>query len=92
MAVTTDSVILADLKGSDPDPAKWAVVGDFFSSELYAIGVRENDSKWRGLINFILIKTYKEGEWGEIYNKRLGTDTKYYPSPPAGRWDMAVES
>jgi polar amino acid transport system substrate-binding protein len=88
VAVTTDSVILVGLKGSDPDPAKWAVVGDFFSSEPYAIGVRENDSEWRDFINFTLMKMYKEGEWEKIYNKWLGPDTNYY-LPPTG-WGIEL--
>ena len=29
-AATTDSVILVGLKGSDPEPEKWAIVGSFF--------------------------------------------------------------
>ena len=77
-AVTTDSVILVGLKGSDPEPLKWAIVGGFFSSEPYAIGVRENDSEWRDFINFTLIKMWREGDWLKIYDKWLGADTKYY--------------
>jgi polar amino acid transport system substrate-binding protein len=88
VAVTTDSVILVGLKGSDPDPAKWEVAGDFFSSEPYAIGVRENDSKWRDFVNFTLMKMYKEGEWEKIYTKWLGPETNYY-LPPTG-WGIEL--
>ncbi len=88
VAVTTDSVILVGLKGSDPDPTKWEVAGDFFSSEPYAIGVRENDSEWRDFVNFTLMKMYKEGEWEKVYNKWLGPDTNYY-LPPTD-WKMEI--
>jgi polar amino acid transport system substrate-binding protein len=88
VAVTTDSVILVGLRGSDPDPNKWAIVGDFFSSEPYAIGMRENDSKWRDFINFTLMKMWKEGKWDKIYNKWLGPDTKY--ALPRTDWKMEI--
>ncbi len=88
VAVTTDSVILVGLKGSDPDPAKWTVAGDFFSSEPYAIGMRENDSKWRDFINFTLMKMWKDGKWEENYNKWLGPDTKYFL--PQTDWKMEI--
>jgi polar amino acid transport system substrate-binding protein len=77
-AVTTDSVILVGLKGSDPEPAKWAIVGDFFSSEPYGMGVRENDSEWRDFVNFTLMKMWNEGDWYKVYEKWLGPDTNYY--------------
>ena len=77
-AVTTDSVILVGLKGSDPEPAKWAIVGEFFSSEPYGLGVRENDSEWRDFVNFTLMKMWNEGDWYKVYEKWLGPDTNYY--------------
>jgi polar amino acid transport system substrate-binding protein len=77
-AATTDSVILVGLKGSDPEPEKWAIVGSFFSSEPYGLGVRENDSEWRDFVNFTLMKMWNEGDWLKIYEKWLGPDTNYY--------------
>jgi polar amino acid transport system substrate-binding protein len=77
-AVTTDSVILVGLKGSDPEPEKWAIVGEFFSSEPYGLGVRENDSEFRDFVNFTLMKMWNEGDWFKIYEKWLGPDTNYY--------------
>lgn len=77
-AVTTDSVILVGLKGSDENPDDWEIVGDFFSIEPYGLGLPENDSEWRDFVNFTLIEMWREGEWQKLYYKWLGKNTNYY--------------
>lgn len=77
-AVTTDSVILVGLKGSDDNPGMWEITGDFFANEPYGIGVRENDSNFRDFVNRSLIEMWNDGTYLKIYNKWLGPDTKYY--------------
>ncbi|UZP67453.1 ABC transporter substrate-binding protein [Desulfovibrio mangrovi] len=77
-AVTTDSVILVGLKGSDPEPAKWSIVGDAISAEPYALGIAENDSDFRDFINKSLNDMWRSGEYKAVYDKWLGPDTKYY--------------
>ena len=77
-AVTTDSVILIGLKGSDDNPDMWEIAGDFFAKEPYGIGVRENDSNFRDFVNASLIEMWEDGTYLKIYNKWLGPDTKYY--------------
>jgi len=77
-AVTTDSVILVGLKGSDDNPDNWEIVGDFFAKEPYGIGVRENDSNFRDFVNRCLIEMWNDGTYKKIYDKWLGPDTKYY--------------
>ncbi|MBN2299144.1 MAG: ABC transporter substrate-binding protein [Deltaproteobacteria bacterium] len=77
-AVTTDSVILIGLKGSDDKPEMWEIVGDFFANEPYGIGVRENDSNFRDFVNRSLIEMWNDGTYKKIYDKWLGPDTKYY--------------
>jgi len=77
-AVTTDSVILVGLKGSDDNPDMWEIVGDFFAKEPYGIGVRENDSNFRDFVNASLIEMWEDGTYLKIYNKWLGPDTNYY--------------
>jgi len=77
-AVTTDSVILVGLKGSDDNPDMWKITGDFFAKEPYGIGVRENDSNFRDFVNKSLIEMWNDGTYMKIYNKWLGPDTKYY--------------
>ena len=77
-AVTTDSVILVGLKGSDDNPDMWEIAGDFFANEPYGIGVRENDSNFRDFVNASLIEMWEDGTYLKIYNKWLGPDTSYY--------------
>lgn len=77
-AVTTDEPILVGLKNSDPEPDKWDIVGDFIASEPYAIGMVENDSKFRDLVNKSLAEMWKSGAYKKSYDKWFGKDTKYY--------------
>jgi polar amino acid transport system substrate-binding protein len=75
-AWSTDSTIL--LGYAAKEPGKYELVGDFFSNEPYGIGVPENDSDWRDLINFTLQDMWKDGTYMEIYNKWYGPDTPYH--------------
>ena len=77
-AVTTDSVILIGLKGSDENPEKWEIVGDFFSREPYGIGMRENESNLRDFVNKSLMEMWNDGTYKKIYEKWLGPKTKFY--------------
>ena len=77
-AVTTDSTILLGLKNSDPNPDNWAIVGDFISSEPYGLGLPENDSKFRDLVNKSLQQMWTSGDYEKTYNKWFGPDTKFY--------------
>lgn len=73
-AVTTDSTILLGLKAGHSD---YQIVGKAFSSEPYAIGVRENDSKWRDAINFALMDMWRDGTYRKVYEKWFGEGSKY---------------
>jgi polar amino acid transport system substrate-binding protein len=73
-AVTTDSTILLGLKAGNP---AYEIVGKAFSAEPYAIGVRENDSKWRDTINFALMDMWKDGSYKKVYDKWFGDGSKY---------------
>ncbi|HEU6437859.1 MAG TPA: ABC transporter substrate-binding protein [Nitratidesulfovibrio sp.] len=77
-AVTTDSTILLGLRNSDPEPEKWEIVGDYIAAEPYGLGVAENDSKFRDLVNRTLVDLWNTGEYVKIYDKWFGKDTKYY--------------
>ncbi len=77
-AVTTDSTILLGLRNSDPEPEKWEIVGDYISPEPYGLGLAENDSKFRDLVNRTLVDLWNTGEYVKIYDKWFGKDTKYY--------------
>ena len=78
VAVTTDSTILLGLKNSAPDPSKWEIVGEYIAAEPYGLGIAENDSDFRDLINKTLNDLWRSGEYQKIYNKWFGKDTNYY--------------
>jgi polar amino acid transport system substrate-binding protein len=73
---STDSTIL--LGYAAQAPGKFELVGDFFSDEPYGIGLPEDDSKWRDLVNFTIQDMWKDGTYKKIYNKWYGPDTPYY--------------
>lgn len=75
-AWSTDSTIL--LGYAAKEPGKYELVGDFFSNEPYGIGVPENDSKWRDIINFTIQDMWLDGTYKEIYDKWYGPDTPYH--------------
>ena len=75
-AVAADIIILAGLRASSPKPDDYVIVGDSLGGGDYAIGVRENDSRWRDALNFTLQDIWKDGTWDKIYDKWIGPGTK----------------
>lgn len=73
---TTDSTIL--LGYAAKDPGKYELVGEFFSSEPYGIGMPQDDSAWRGAINFALQDMWADGTYKKIYDKWYGPTTPYF--------------
>lgn len=77
-AVTTDSTILLGLKNSAANPDDYEIVGGYISDEPYAMGVPENDSDFRDLVNKVLADLWTSGEYKKLYDKWFGPNTKYY--------------
>lgn len=77
-AVTTDSTILLGLRNSDPEPEKWEIVGDYIAPEPYGLGLVENDSKFRDLVNRTLVDLWNSGEYMQIYDKWFGKESRYH--------------
>ncbi|MBI2737008.1 MAG: transporter substrate-binding domain-containing protein [Rhodospirillales bacterium] len=75
-AVVADIIILAGLRANSPKPDDYVIVGDSLGGGDYAIGVRENDSKWRDALNFTLQDMWKDGTWDKVYDKWIGPGTK----------------
>jgi len=73
---STDSTIL--LGYAAKEPGKYELVGDFFSSEPYGIGVPQNDSDWRDAIIFAIQDMWADGTYKKIYDKWYGPKTPYY--------------
>ncbi len=60
-AVAADIIILAGLRANAPDPGDYVIIGESLGGGDYAIGVRENESKWRDEINFLLQDMWRDG-------------------------------
>jgi len=77
-AVATDNILLAGLRVEAPKPDDYVLLtkGGFYSGGYYAIALRENDSKSRDEINFLLQDQWKDGTWQKAYHKWLGKDSK----------------
>ncbi len=83
VAVTTDSGILAGLKASADNPADYAIVGDFFSSEPYGLGLPENESDFRDFVNKSLHQMWLDGTYAKLFKKWMGYDLP-------GSWQMEI--
>ena len=77
-AVGTDNILLAGLRADSPNPEKYVLVGreGFYSSGYYGIALRENDSKSRDTLNFLLQDQWKDGTWQKAFDKWLGKGSK----------------
>ena len=74
-AISTDATIL--LGYAAKTPGQFELVGDFISDEPYGIGLPQDDSAWRDIINFTLQDMWKDGTYKKIYMKWFGPDTPY---------------
>jgi polar amino acid transport system substrate-binding protein len=77
-AVATDNILLAGLRVAAPKPDDYVLLkeGGFYSGGYYAIVLRENDSKSRDELNFLLQDQWKDGTWQRAFDKWLGKDSK----------------
>jgi polar amino acid transport system substrate-binding protein len=77
-AVATDNILLAGLRVASPKPDDYILLtkGGFYSGGYYAVALRENDSKSRDEINFLLQDQWKDGTWQKAFDKWLGKDSK----------------
>lgn len=71
-AYTNDGVVLAGLKATAGDPNAWRIAGQFISYEPYAFAMRENDSRFRDLVNNTLMAAIQNRKYIALYNKWLG--------------------
>ena len=79
-AVTTDGAIL--LGYAAKQPAQLKVVGQPFSTEKYGIGLKKEDSAFRGFLDDTLQKAFDNGDWKKAYDATLGKSGSPAPSPP----------
>lgn len=71
-AYTNDGVVLAGLLAIAEDPAAWRIAGKLISYEPYAFAMRENDSRFRDLVNHTLMEAIQSRQYIALYNKWLG--------------------
>ncbi|WP_127497049.1 glutamate ABC transporter substrate-binding protein [Actinoplanes solisilvae] len=69
-AVTTDNVILLGYIAKDETSFKLA--GDNFTKEPYGIGVKKDDTAFRGFINDTLDKAFQDGSWKKAWDDTAG--------------------
>lgn len=73
----TDIIILAGMRASIEDSDNYVLLDSksHFGGGYYGLGLRENDSKWRDEINFILQDMWLDGTWDRIFNTWIGEDS-----------------
>jgi glutamate transport system substrate-binding protein len=79
-AVSTDGAILLGYAAKNPDQLQ--VVGKPFSTEKYGIGLKKDDTAFRGFINTTLEKSFSGGAWKKAYDASLGKSGSAAPNPP----------
>ena len=80
-AVTTDGSILLGYAAGNPEELQ--VVGKPFSTEKYGIGLKKDDTAFRGFINDSLQKAYDNGDWKKAFDATLGKGGSEAGEPPA---------
>jgi glutamate transport system substrate-binding protein len=80
-AVTTDGTILLGYAARQPGQLK--VIGKPFSTELYGLGLKKDDTAFRGFLNDTLQKAVDGGDWAKAYQATLGKSGAPTPTPPA---------
>jgi glutamate/aspartate transport system substrate-binding protein len=68
-AFVTDDILLFGLIGKSAKPADYEVVGKYISIEPYALMIRKDDGRFKGVVNRALNRVYKSGEIKTIYNR-----------------------
>ncbi|MEU4241505.1 glutamate ABC transporter substrate-binding protein [Actinoplanes sp. NPDC026619] len=84
-AVTTDDIILAGYASQDQYAGKFKVVGKPFSTELYGIGIKKEDTAGCNKINDILKAAAADGSYKKAWDDALGKSGKAAPELDASK-------
>lgn len=68
-AFVTDDILLFGLIAKSAKPADYEVVGKYISIEPYALMIRKDDGRFKGVVNRALQRVYKSGEIQGIYKR-----------------------
>ncbi|MBK1711646.1 amino acid ABC transporter substrate-binding protein [Rubrivivax gelatinosus] len=74
-----DDILLYGLRASSANPAELAVVGDPIQVEPYAIMLRKDDPAFKHLVDGVVARLMKSGEFEKLYRKWF-----LAPIPPKG--------
>ena len=76
--MATDMTQLAGFRANAKDPDAFVLLGKegTYGGGPFGLGVRENDSKWRDTINYLLQDIWNDGTWDKLFDKWLGPKTK----------------
>jgi ABC-type amino acid transport substrate-binding protein len=74
-----DDILLYGLRASSQKPEEWAVVGEPIQVEPYAIMLRRDDPEFKKLVDGVLTRLMKSGEFEALYTKWFLS-----PIPPRG--------
>ena len=88
-ALTANSVVLTQFAQNNPG---LQLVGGRFTQEPYAIGVPQDDSHLRELVNFTLQDMKKDGTYDAIYRQWFPTDQPFALEVSPGDWPYSLEN
>lgn len=74
-----DDILLYGLRASAQKPEDWAVVGEAIQVEPYAIMLRRDDPEFKKLVDGVITRLVKSGEFEMLYKKWFQS-----PIPPRG--------
>ncbi|AEG91609.1 amino acid ABC transporter substrate-binding protein [Ramlibacter tataouinensis] len=69
VAFAMDDILLYGLVATAKNPADWAVVGDSLQVEPYACMLRKDDPQFKQLVDGVIGKMMKSGEFEKLYAK-----------------------
>ncbi len=76
-AVTTD-LVWCSTQANDSN-GKLKVTGGTLSNEPYGMGIAENESNFRDVVNFAIQNSVKDGTYKKLYKKWFGENPKVLP-------------
>jgi ABC-type amino acid transport substrate-binding protein len=71
-ALASDQMLLIGQLMKSQNPKNYALAGDLFSYEPYALVVPRNDSDFRLVVNRALVQTYRTSQYVDIFNRWIG--------------------
>ena len=71
-AVASDQMLLIGQLMKSQNPKNYALAGDLFSYEPYALVVPRDDSEFRLVVNRALVQTYRTNQYVDIFQRWIG--------------------